>query len=81
VLVFFYDILIYRKSWEEDVQHVDRVLKLLEEQQIYANPSKYSFEVQEVEYLGHIISHEDVKVDPNKIKSMRNGHSQNLEET
>jgi hypothetical protein len=43
----------------------------LEEQQLYANPSKYSFEVQEVEYLGHIISHEDVKVDPNKIKSMR----------
>jgi hypothetical protein len=24
-----------------------------------------------VEYLGHIVSHEDVKVDPNKIKSIR----------
>ena len=26
VLVFFDDILIYNKSWEEHVQHVDRVL-------------------------------------------------------
>jgi hypothetical protein len=43
----------------------------LEEKQLYANPSKCAFEVQEVEYLGHIVSHEVVKVDPNKIKAMR----------
>jgi hypothetical protein len=71
VLVFFDDILIYNKSWEENVQHVDRVLQLLEEKQLYAKPSKCAIGVQEVEYLGHIVSHESVKVDPNKIKSMR----------
>jgi len=31
VLVFFDDILIYNKSWKDHVQHVDKVLKLLEE--------------------------------------------------
>ena len=36
VLVFFDDILIYNRSWKDDVQHVDRVLKLLEEKQLYA---------------------------------------------
>jgi hypothetical protein len=71
LLVFFNDILIYKKSWEQHIQHVDRVLQLLEEKQLYANLSKCSFGVQEVEYLGNIISHEGVKVDPNKIKSMR----------
>jgi hypothetical protein len=70
VLVFFDDILIYSKSWEDHVRHVDKVLQLLEEQQLYAKPSKCFFGVKEVEYLGHIISHEGVKVDPNKIKAM-----------
>jgi hypothetical protein len=70
VLVFFDDILIYNKSWEDHVQHVYKVLQLLKEQQLYAKPSKCFFGVKEVEYLGHIVSHEGVKVHPNKIKAM-----------
>jgi transposase InsO family protein len=70
VLVFFDDILIYSKSWEDHLQHVDKVLQLLKEQQLYAKPSKCFFGVKEVDYLGHIVSHEGVKVDPNKIKAM-----------
>jgi hypothetical protein len=70
VLVFFDDILIYKKSWEDHVRHVDKVLQLLKEQQLYVKPSKCFFGVKEVEYLGHILSHEGVKVDPNKIKAM-----------
>jgi hypothetical protein len=46
------------------------VIQLLKEQQLYAKPSKCFFGVKEVEYLGHIVSHEGVKVDPNKIKAM-----------
>ena len=71
VLVYFDDILIYNKPWEDHVQHVDKVLQLLEAQQLYAKPSKCFFGVQEVEYLGHIIFHEGVKEDPNKIKSIK----------
>ena len=70
VLVFFDDILIYNNSWKDHVQHVDRVLKLLEEKQLYAKGSKCFYGVQEVEYLGHIVSHEGVKVDPSKIKTI-----------
>jgi hypothetical protein len=57
VLVFFDDILIYSKSWEDHLQHVDKVLQLLKEKQLYAKPSKCFFGVKEVEYLGHIVSH------------------------
>jgi hypothetical protein len=46
------------------------VLQLLKEKQLYAKPSKCFFGVKEVEYLGHIVSHEGVKVDPNNIKAM-----------
>ena len=45
VLVFFDDILIYNKSWKDHVQHVDKVLKLLEEKQLYAKSSKCFFGV------------------------------------
>ena len=71
MLVFFDDILIYNRSWKDHVQHVDMVLKLLEEKQLYAKTSKCFFGVQEVEYLGHIVSQEGVKVDPNKIKAIK----------
>ena len=57
VLVFFDDILIYNRSWKDHVQHVDRVLKLLQEKQLYAKTSKCFFGIKEVEYLGHIVSH------------------------
>ena len=71
VLVFFDDILIYSKSWKDHVEHVDKVLQLLEEKQLYAKISKCFFGVQEVEYLGHILSHEGVKVDPSKTKAIK----------
>ena len=45
-------------------------LKLLEDKQLYAKNSKCAFGVQEVEYLGHIVFHEGVKMNPNKIKAM-----------
>ena len=68
VLNFFDDILIYSKIWEEHLQHVDQPLQLLEDHQLYAKPSKCDFGLK-VEYLGHIVSHEGVQVDPNKIKA------------
>ena len=71
VLVFFDDILIYNKSWKDRVEHIDRVLQLLEEKQLYAKRPKCFFGVKEVEYLGHIVSHEGVKVDPRKIKAIK----------
>jgi len=47
------------------------VLKLFEEKQLYEKISKCFFGVQEVEYLGHIVSNEGVKVDLRKIKIIK----------
>jgi hypothetical protein len=47
VLVFFDDILIYNKSWEDHVRHVEKVLQLLKEKQLYAKPSKCFFGVKD----------------------------------
>ena len=47
------------------------MLKQLEEKQLYEKTSKCFFGVPEVEYLGHIAPHKGFKVDPRKIKSIK----------
>jgi len=71
VLVFFDDILIYSKTWKEHLKHLETVLSILEENEFYAKKSKCTFGKEEVEYLGHIISREGVKVDSKKIQAIK----------
>ena len=49
VLVFFDDILIYRKTWKDHLTHVDQVLSLLAQHQLFLKQSKCAFGVSEVE--------------------------------
>jgi len=71
LLVFFDDILIYSKSWETHIQHVDRTLQLLRNHQLFVKRSKCYFGVSEVKYLGQIVRPEGVRVDPKKIQAMQ----------
>ena len=70
VVLFFDNTIIYINFQEERDKHVDRVIQLQNEKHLYAKPSKCFSRVNEVDYLGHIVSREGVKVDPNKMKSM-----------
>ena len=72
VLVFFDDILIYSKTWKDHLIHLEQVLSILKENQFYAKMSKCTFGKAELSYLGHVISKEGFKVDPEKIKSITN---------
>ena len=56
VLVFLDDILIYSRSMEEHIQHIQQVLETLRTNKLYLKASKCSFAQQSLEYLGHIIS-------------------------
>lgn len=67
VVVFIDDILIYNKSYEEHVQHVNLVFGILQEHQFKVRLSKCTFAQQQLKYLGHIISEKGVATDPGKI--------------
>jgi len=71
VLVFFNDILVYSKTSEEHLKHLEEVWSVLEKNKFYAKLSKCTFGQKEVVYLKHIISMEGVKMDPNKIKAIK----------
>lgn len=63
--------MIYSKSWDEHLQHLDTVLDNLEQQKIYAKQSKCDFTMTEILYLGHVISQEGVQVDKEKIAAVQ----------
>jgi hypothetical protein len=64
------DILIYSSTLTEHRQHVKQVLTRLRAAGLQADIDKSEFEVQEVIYLGLIISTDGIKMDPEKIKAI-----------
>lgn len=71
VFVFFDDILMYNKDKEEHLLHLDKVLKLLEQHQLYAKRSKYTFGASHIDYLGYIINKVGVTTYPKKIQAIQ----------
>ncbi|KAK1611876.1 hypothetical protein QYE76_035549 [Lolium multiflorum] len=70
VVVFIDDILVYSKSEEEHEQHLEIVLETLRQHKLYAKFSKCEFWLEEVGFLGHILSAGGIAVDPAKIKTV-----------
>ncbi|XP_024969712.1 uncharacterized protein LOC112509072 [Cynara cardunculus var. scolymus] len=70
VIVFIDDILIYSKSRKQHDQHLQIVLETLRTKKLYAKLSKCEFWLDQVSFLGHVISAKGVKVDPAKIETV-----------
>ncbi|XP_043811844.1 uncharacterized protein LOC122723519 [Manihot esculenta] len=70
VVVFIDDILIYSKTKEEHDQHLRIVLQTLREKQLYAKLSKCEFWLNDISFLGHVVSAEGIRVDPKKIEAI-----------
>ncbi|XP_078167208.1 uncharacterized protein LOC144561976 [Carex rostrata] len=70
ILVFFDDILVFSRDLEAHAKHLELTFQTLKEHQLYVKKSKCEFGVQQVHYLGHIISSDGVSTDPAKVKAM-----------
>nr|GEZ84106.1 reverse transcriptase [Tanacetum cinerariifolium] len=72
VLVFFDDILVYSPSKEAHYEHLRHVFDTLNKNQLHAKLSKCSFAQAEIQFLGHMISKNDVQADPDKVVAIQN---------
>jgi hypothetical protein len=71
VVVFLDDILIYSRTEGEHLVHLRMVLGVLREQKLQIKLSKCAFCMPEVEFLGHVVSAEGVKVDAKKTEAVQ----------
>lgn len=67
ILVFFDDILIYSPDWASHVDHLRQALSLLASGSFVVNPKKCAWAQRSIDYLGHVVSVEGVKMDPSKV--------------
>ncbi|GFX53964.1 retrovirus-related Pol polyprotein from transposon 17.6 [Trichonephila clavipes] len=70
-LVYLDGIFIVGCSFEEHLKNIWRVLQKLKEANLKLSPSKCHLFRREVTYLGHIISTEGVRTDPDKISAVK----------
>ena len=70
MIVFIDDILVYSRSEEEHAMHLRYVLQTLREHQLYAKFSKCEFWLDQVAFLGHVVSKDGIQVDPRKIEAV-----------
>ena len=70
VVVYLDDILIFSRSEEEHKQHVREVLQTLREAKLYCKRSKCDFGMTEVEYLGHFVGLDGIRMDNHKVEAV-----------
>jgi transposase InsO family protein len=71
VVVYLDDICIYSKTPEEHLEHLEKVLAVLQEHKLYVGLDKCTFGVEEMEFLGHIVGKDGIKVDPKKVEAVK----------
>src|SRR5260221_9598811 len=66
------DILIYSDSVDQHRDHIQEVLRCLQEAGLYVNPKKCSFHTDTIEYLGFILTPTGLHMDPAKVAMIQN---------
>ncbi|CAI7758786.1 unnamed protein product, partial [Closterium sp. NIES-54] len=71
LVVFIDDLLVYSRTHEEHLNHLELVLARLSEHRLYAKRSKCEFAKTKLSFLGHVISHEKLEVDNSKVAVLK----------
>jgi hypothetical protein len=71
VVIYFDDILIYRKSLDEHIEHLRVIFGVLREPRLFANLEKCTFCTDRVIFLGYFVTPQGIEVDEAKIEVIK----------
>jgi len=71
MVVYLDDILIFTRTEEEHAKAIRWVLQILQEHKLFLRPEKCEFYKERIEYLGLVISENEVSMDPVKVVGVR----------
>jgi hypothetical protein len=71
VVVYLDDVLVFSKNLNDHCEHLFSVFLLMRKHNLFCQGTKCIFAADELEYLGHVIGADGIKVDPKKISIIR----------
>src|SRR5581483_9694113 len=71
IAIYLDDIIIFSKTFQEHIQHVETVLKKLNEVNMMLKLKKCKWAENNIEFLGHIVGKDGIKPDPAKIEKIK----------
>ena len=70
--VYIDDMVVKSKVMSEHVGDLTNIFEILKEHKLHLNASKCSFGVGSRKFLGYMVTHRGIKVNPDQIKAINN---------
>ena len=70
VVIYMGDIIVYSRSGREHIHHLEFFFIKCRKFDISLNPKKSNFALEEGKLLGHIISKDGIKIDPDRVSAI-----------
>jgi hypothetical protein len=70
VVVYLDDIVVFSRIIDDHVVHLSKFLSRLREHELFVNKEKYEFASAEIMFLGHMVSMDQVRMNPKKIQAI-----------
>jgi hypothetical protein len=71
VVVYFDDILIYRKWLDEHITNLRQVLEILRKERLDVNQKNYNICIKQIMFWGYIVSAKGIEINDAKIKDIQ----------